>query len=338
MYQSSRPAAKILRKSEFYGKYMQQPTDAFSESLLSFCGSFPVRMGPVILASLVRRFTDVRFNWEKKTLQSFLELVCWISVTYTAYSLHHDAVFALQVGTFCGALMSICDEVVLQFVRGGARVIRNQPGGRDLLQRLGFDIPKNGKAPTNGEEIVLIKNLVFGYFGIVAIRALWENFHDVKFFALLTAMVGAAFVVTAEFFCLWLPTRRIGLTLQSRFTTIRQNWSEHFVRSMMELLGWTLATSYFYYSSQDFLRSLQLGTLVAVALCLCSGLEDLPEIVSSDENEMLAGQSDSYWQEHVKDDALMSVARGLVSVHNAFLKCGRAIEAEAMNMYENWGE
>ncbi|KAJ8550507.1 hypothetical protein ON010_g10560 [Phytophthora cinnamomi] len=100
--------------------------------------------------------------------------------------------------------MSVCDEVVLQFVRGLARVIRNQSGGGDLLQRLGFDVPKNGKAPTDGQEITLIKNLVFGYLGVVAVRSLWENFHDVKFFALLTACTGVAFVVTAEFCCLWL--------------------------------------------------------------------------------------------------------------------------------------
>ncbi|CAH0480496.1 unnamed protein product [Peronospora belbahrii] len=120
-------------------------------------------MVPQIAISLVERFTDVRFNWTTKTLQSFLEVVYWSSVTCETYSLYGDVHFSLEVCTFVGAMMSVCDEVVLQF---------------------------NGKASTDGQEISLIKNLVFGYF---------------------------AFVVKAELFSLWLPTRRAGLTLQSRF-------------------------------------------------------------------------------------------------------------------------
>lgn len=316
--QSDASTRKILETSEFYDKFMPRG-DRVSESLLQFCGSFPVRLGPIVVASLVRRFTDARFNWETKTLQSFLEVAVWASVTYAALSMsNNDWLFALQVGTFAGALMSVCDEIVLHFVRGLAHVIRNQHGGRELLEQLGFDVPKNGKAPTDGREVALIKNLVFGYLGVVGIRSLWTNFHDVKYFALLAAAAGVAFVVTAEFFCLWLPTRRIGLTLQSRFTKIAQNWSEHAARSLVELVCWASSTMYFYHTSQDFFSSLQLGTLVAVALCLSSGLDDLPDIVSSDEKSVLQnGEYYTFWQEHASGDVLMALAGGIVAAQKA---------------------
>ncbi|ETK87007.1 hypothetical protein F441_08609 [Phytophthora nicotianae CJ01A1] len=324
---------EILDNSDFYGKFMPS-TDVLSESVLQFCGSFSVRMAPLVATALVRRFTDARFNWATKTLQSFLEMVCWISVTCATYSLYGDLLFALEVGTFVGAMMSVCDEIVLQFVRGLARVIRNQPGGGDLLQRLGFDVPKNGKAPTDGQEITLIKNLVFGYLGVVAVRSLWENYHDVKFFALLTACTGVAFVVTAEFCCLWLPTRRVGLTLQSRFTKVRRNWQDHWLRSLVEILCWTMLTSYLYYSSEDFWWAFQVGTLVAVGVSLSSGLDHLADVDTYQTDKPEYG----FWEERALDDPFMALAGRLVKVQHAFEAFGRAVETEAMNMYENFGE
>ncbi|KAF4031443.1 hypothetical protein GN244_ATG16751 [Phytophthora infestans] len=333
LYPGEEGAQEILSNSDFYGKYMPT-TDILSESALQFCGSFPVRMAPLVAAALVQRFTDARFNWATKTLQSFLETVCWTSVTYATYSLYGDLLLALEVGTFVGAMMSVCDEIVLQFVRGLARVIRNQPGGGDLLQRLGFDVPKNGKAPTDGQEITLIKNLVFGYLGVVVVRSLWENYHDVKFFALLTACTGVAFVVTAEFFCLWLPTRRVGLTLQSRFTKVSRNWKDHSFRSLVEMLCWTLSTSCLYYSSEDFWWAFRVGTLVAVGVSLSSGLDHLADI---DVNHIEKPEC-GFWEERALDDPFMALAGRLVKVQHAFEAVGRAVEAEAMNMYENFGE
>lgn len=336
LYPSAASSKDILGGSDFYVRVMRE-SDALSDALLGFCGSFPVRAGPMILSALVQRFTDARFNWQNKTLQSFLELTCWLSVSCAAYSLSGDALFAIQLGTFVGAVMSVCDEIVLQFVRGLARVIRNQQGGGDLLQRLGFDVPTNGKAPTDGQEVVLIKNLLFGYLGVVVVRSLWDNMHDVKYFAALTACTGVAFVVTAEFFCLWLPTRRVGLTLQSRFTRIRENWRDHFYRSLVEVLCWTLSTAYFYQSSRHFLSALQLGTLVAVGVSLTSGLEDLPDFVSSDDPKSQRGEY-SYWEEHAGGDAFMAVAAALVKVQDVLEAAYKVVEDEAMNMYENFGE
>ncbi|KAF1334493.1 hypothetical protein FI667_g1938, partial [Globisporangium splendens] len=336
LWQSDAATRKILDQSEFFDKFMPHG-DVVSESLLQFCGSFPMRMAPIVFASLVHRFTDIRFNWETKTLQSFMEVAVWLSVTYAAFSMYNDFLFAFQVGTFVGALMSICDEMMLHFVRGLARVIRNQAGGPELLQQLGFDVPKNGKAATDGHEVSLIKNLMFGYFGVVVLRSLWDNFHDVKYFALLAAAAGVSFVVTAEFFCLWLPTRRIGLTLQSRFTKIQENWREHGFRSFAELVCWMASTLYFYYSSDDFMASLQLGTLVAVAVCLSSGLDDLPDIVSTDENGFRLGEY-TFWQDRANGDVFLMVANAIVSAQNAVVGCAQSVQREAMNMYENWGE
>ncbi|GLE05471.1 hypothetical protein PINS_up014494 [Pythium insidiosum] len=336
LYPSDEKTQKLLDQSEFFNTVMPR-SDHVSESILAFCGSFVVRMGPVVVTSLIRRFTDARFNWANKTLQSFLELSCWISVTCAAYTLYRDWVFAFQVGTIVGAIMSVCDEVVIQFVRGLARVIRNQKGGSELLQRLGFDVPVNGKAPTNGHEVELLKNLVFGYLGVVATRSIWDHYHDIKLFALMTAAVGVAFIVTAELFCLWLPTRRIGLTLQSRFTKIRQNWSEHPVRSLVELLAWTVSTTYFFHSSEDFFYSLQLGTSVAVAVCIASGLDDLPDIVTSDDDRIQSTVY-SFWQDHLSTDPFMKLASGMVGVEDVFSRAWRGIETEAIRMYENWGQ
>lgn len=324
---------ELLDDSKFYGKFMPG-ADVLFDSVLRFCGIFPVRVAPLVAASLVHRFTDARFNWTTKTLQSFLEVVCWTSVMYATYSLYDDVLLALQVGTCVGAVMSVCDEVVLHFVRGLARVIRNQPGGGDLLQRLGFDVPTNGKAPTDGQEITLIKNLVFGYLGVVAVRSLYENYDDVKFFALLTACTGVAFVVTAEFFTLWLPTRRVGLTLQSRFTKVGQNWQDHGMRSLVEIVCWTASTSYLYYTYEDFWWAFRLGTLVAVGVSLSSGLDRLPDIDSSyvEESEF------EFWEERAVADPFMALAGRLVEVQHALESLGRAMEAEAMDMYENFGE
>uniref|UniRef100_M4BX40 Uncharacterized protein n=1 Tax=Hyaloperonospora arabidopsidis (strain Emoy2) TaxID=559515 RepID=M4BX40_HYAAE len=333
LYPGSVATQKILSDSKFCCKFMSE-TDVVSDSLLRFCGSFPVRMAPLIAASLVQRFTNARFNWATKTLQSFLEVVCWTSVTYATYLLYGDVLLALEVGTFVGAMMSVCDEVVLEVVRGLARIIRNQPGGGDLLQRLGFDVPKNGKAPTDGHEITLIKNVVFGYLGVMAVRSLWENFHDVKFFALLTACTGVAFVVTAEFFSLWLPTRRVGLTLQSRFTKVGQNWLHHGIRSLVEMLCWTVSTSYLYYTTEDCWWSFRIGTLVAVGASLSSGLDHLTDVDTGciEENEY------SFWEERALDDPFMALAGRLAIVQHALKSFGRAVEATAMDMYENFAE
>ncbi|TDH73107.1 hypothetical protein CCR75_007069 [Bremia lactucae] len=317
----------------FYCKLIPN-TDAVSEFMIYFCGSFPVRMAPLVVEALVQRFTNMRFNWATKTLQSFLEMVCWTSVTYATYSLYNDLLLALEVGTFVGAMMSVCDEIMLQLVRGLARVIRNQPGGGDLLQRIGFDVPKNGKAPTDGQEISLIKNLVFGYLGVVAIRSWWDNFNDVKYFALLTVCTGVAFVIIAEFFCLWLPTRRVGLTLQSRFTKVRQNWHENSVRSFLEMLCWTLSTIYMYYQLQDFWWAFQVGTLFAVGVSLCSGLDHLADIDTNLTDKPEYG----VWEEHVLDDPYMTLAGRLIMIQQAVEAFGRVVEAEAINMYENFGE
>lgn len=310
---------KILEGSAFAARHMPPAGDRASEALLAFCGSSLVRVGPLVAAALVRRFTtDVRFNWRTKTLQSFLEVAVWASVTLAAASIYRDDwLFALEVGTFAGALMSVCDEVVLLALRGVARAIRNQHGGRELLERVGFDVPATGKAPTDGRELALLKTLVFGSLGVAGLRALWANFHDVKHFALLAAAAGAAFVVTAEFFCLWLPTRRVGLTLQSRFTQIPANWREHPVRSGVELACWGVSTLCFYHRSADFVASLRLGTLVAVALCLSAGLDDLPDIVSSDEHSNAASYC-AFWEERATSgDAFLAVAGALVAAQEA---------------------
>ncbi|TYZ67616.1 hypothetical protein PybrP1_007152 [[Pythium] brassicae (nom. inval.)] len=312
---------RLLDNSAFFAAHMPAAGDRASEALLAFCGSFPVRVGPLVAAALVRRFTtDVRFNWRTKTLQSFLEVAVWAGVTLATASLYRDDwLFAVEVGTFAGALMSVCDEVVLLALRGLARAIRNQHGGRELLEKLGFDVPASGKAPTDGRELALLKTLVFGYLGVVGIRALWANLHDAQAFALLAAAAGAAFVATAEFFCLWLPTRRVGLTLQSRFTTVRANWREHPVRSGVELACWAASTLCFYARSGDFVASLRLGTLVAVALCLSAGLDELPDIVSSDERSDAATPC-AFWEARVDGDAYLSLAGALVAAQEAVTK------------------
>lgn len=303
-----RGARKILHRSEFYQNHMPPPSDGFSDSVLKISGSLLVRLVPMLVATLVRRITDCRFNWENKTLQSMLELSCIISVTCAVYSLYHDWLFALEFGTFVGALVTVCDEVLRQFVVTLVRFTRNQNGGTELLLKLGFDIPKNGKAPTSGDEIELCKNVVFGFLGLVAIRSLWEHLHDVTTFTLLTALVGAMFVLTAEFFCLWLPTRRIGLTLQSRFTRIRQNWEDHYYRSFFELTVWIMSTVSLFHTSQDFYWSLRVGTMIAVVGCLISGLEELPDVDTAEED--VNGMS--YWQDHQTTDPFLAMSEGLV--------------------------
>lgn len=319
---SSENTRQLLARSAFFAAHMPTGRDRASEALLAFCGSVPVRVGPLVAAALVRRFTtDVHFNWRTKTLQSFLEVAVWAGVTLATASLYRgDWLFAIEVGTFAGALMSVCDEVVLLALRGLARTIRNQPGGRELLEKLGFDVPASGKAPTDGRELALLKTLVFGYLGVVGLRALGPHVvPDATSLALLAAAAGAAFVATAEFFCLWLPTRRVGLTLQSRFTTVGANWRAHPVRSGVELAAWAVSTLWFYAHSADFVASLRLGTLVAVTLCLSAGLDDLPDIVSSDERTDASSYT-AFWEARAGGDAFLTLAGALVAAQDATMK------------------
>ncbi|KAJ8524222.1 hypothetical protein ON010_g16896 [Phytophthora cinnamomi] len=101
----------------------------------------------------------------------------WCNPSWLGQRRVRHPLVALEVGTFVSAVMSAYDEIVLKFVRGVARVVRNQPGGEELLEWLTFGVPKNGKAPTDDWEIKLIKNLVFINLCAVEVRLLWKNFH-----------------------------------------------------------------------------------------------------------------------------------------------------------------
>jgi hypothetical protein len=314
LHPASKGVTEILKSSKFARENIPQ-SDVFSENLSNFCNSFAIQLIPITMDSLVRRVTDVKFNWQTKTLQSFLELLCWSSITYATYQYYNDLIFALEIGTFFGAIMSVCDEVVLQFLRGLARVIRNQNGGAQMLQNLGFDAPEFGeKAASDGQEVSLLKNVVFGYLSVLGIRWLWENIHDMQAFALLTLSVCISFVVIAEFFCLWLPTRCLGLTLQQRWTQVPSNWENHPWRSLMEVSCWIISTFYFYTISNCFMSSFQLGTLVAIAACLSSGLEPLP--LSNETSDGL-DSTDGYFQEQATHaDVFMDVAAIAVMVED----------------------
>ncbi|KUF89061.1 hypothetical protein AM587_10014860 [Phytophthora nicotianae] len=74
----------------------------------------------------------------------------------------------------------------------------------------------------------------------------------------------------------------------------------------------------------DELLVLQLGGLLV-------GLPDV-DTYQTDKPEY------GFWEERALDDPFMALAGRLVKVQHAFEAFGRAVETEAMNMYENFGE
>ncbi|KDO25224.1 hypothetical protein SPRG_09473 [Saprolegnia parasitica CBS 223.65] len=264
----------IMDNSAFLADWIP---DVPKDPTLAFTSSLPVQVTVQVASSLVRRVTYCRFNWKTETLRSFLEVLSWTSVTGVAYSLHRDWLWAAQIGFLFGLVMSICDEVCITGARLLLHRIVAHPDARLLLQRAGFDVATHKRPSSAGnDEAVAIKNVVFGAMALETVHQLYlSTSENIQSFAILTATMGVAYVLMGEVFCLWLPTRRLGLTVQARWTRIPKNWQVHFQRSLLEVTCWVACLSYVYSTTASLYSTVGWSSLLGSALCILGGLDPL---------------------------------------------------------------
>ncbi|RLN60284.1 hypothetical protein BBP00_00006075 [Phytophthora kernoviae] len=69
----------------------------------------PTRWAGVILQD---RFINVKYNWRKYPVRSFVEFGCFLGVIYGSHAIYHDLIVAVQVGTLSGMLVTLGGEQV----------------------------------------------------------------------------------------------------------------------------------------------------------------------------------------------------------------------------------
>ncbi|CAK4085931.1 unnamed protein product [Aphanomyces euteiches] len=271
----------ILDDSEFFTTWMGKPS-MMNDLCMFLAANQGVQTAVHVVSSLIGRWTCWKANWETETLRSFLEVLVWTSVTAVAYSIHRDALWAAQIGLTVGIAMSICDEVFVAGARSLLESIEQLPNGAALLRKWGFDVrssvDKDAKTvtTTSSQDVQLIKNVVFGALALEAIRHVYlSSTQDVQHFSAVTTAMGVAFVVIGELFCLWLPTRQLGLTVQSRWTNISENWQNHFVRSLVEVTCWLLCLLYVYATTASIGNAVLWSSVLGVGFCIIGGLDPL---------------------------------------------------------------
>ncbi|RHY32808.1 hypothetical protein DYB32_002228 [Aphanomyces invadans] len=309
----------ILSQSTFFHSWMRHPNVA-SQFYLDLAGNPAVQVGVHVVSSLVRRWTCWQLNWKTETLRSFLEVLVWTSVTAVAYSIHHDVLWAAQIGFSVGLAMSICDEVFVAGAKSAFHWIQQDPHGALLLQRWGFEVATSaphsvdkGMAvkPASSDDVLLIKNVIFGALALECLRHVYLNTtHDIKQFAMLATAMGVAFVMVGELFCLWLPTRRLGLTVQSRWTNVPQNWNAHFRRSVFEVTCWVASLVYVYSTTASVVHAVGWSSILGVGLCIAGGLDPLTTCPSCTDDDIMS----SYWSKWAGGSGWMDCASALLSL------------------------
>jgi hypothetical protein len=273
----------ILNDSDHVTQWLP-PIGCSNDAIMELSARQPVQVCVSMVSTLIRRVTYCRFNWETETLRSFLEVLTWTSVTAVTYSIHSDWLWAVQMGFSVGLVMSVCDEVCFTGARSLYQWIMTQhPSGVEFLYQCGFDValPRSAKRyksniiTCSSDDISLIKTVVFGALSLESLRHVYlASTQDVQRFALLSTVMGVAFVIMGELFCLWLPTRRLGLTVQSRWTKIPLNWRAHFTRSLFEVSCWTLCLLYVYWSTASIGTAILWSSLLGILLCLVNGIDE----------------------------------------------------------------
>ncbi|TMW60815.1 hypothetical protein Poli38472_000857 [Pythium oligandrum] len=202
-------------------------------------------------------------TWNHDRLRYFLEVCSWMASVWCSYAVFHSLLFSILGGAlaavglavfsdFCAAYIRVVKERMNKHRRQALKQVAWVKGGLSYLC-VGYVITGNWRnlyGFLSGErgELQSIEDLVFGY--------------------LLITLVGVSLIVASELLLLYEPTRNAGITLQSRIVDARRNWEERTWRSMLESTAVFGTTMVSYHVTQDILTSLQLGTLVGVALIL----------------------------------------------------------------------
>ncbi|OQR87038.1 hypothetical protein ACHHYP_09600 [Achlya hypogyna] len=301
----------IVNDSDFFANWIPDMT---KDALLQFTSSLPVLATAQVASSLVRRITYCRFNWKTETLRSFLEVLSWMSVTAVAYGLHHDWLWAAQIGFLFGLVMSVCDEVCLTGTRFLLHRLVAHPNARAALHSAGFDVSTHKRpSGSSSDEVALIKNVVFGAMALETVHQLYlSTSENIQSFALLTATMGVAFVLMGELFCLWLPTRRLGFTVQARWTRIPENWTSHFTRSVVEVSAWVACLAYVYSTTASIYATVGWSSLLGSALCVVNGLEPLDSAEAANDDDL-----SPYWAAWGSNHWVVTLASAAVALHSS---------------------
>ncbi|GLD91890.1 hypothetical protein PINS_up000423 [Pythium insidiosum] len=205
------------------------------------------------------------FVWRRDKLRFFMEVCSWMASVWYSYTTFHSEVLSICGGAVTATALAIFSDVAAAYLR---------------YREAQFS--KDKKAPS--EQVAWLK-VGFSYIGVgYVITGNWRNLcwflsgeqaefrsiEDLVFSYLLITLVGVSLIVASELLLLYEPTRRAGITLQSRIVDARANWERRTLRSLGEATSVFATTVISYHWTQDVLTSLQLGTITGVVIILSS--------------------------------------------------------------------
>lgn len=289
---------EVLASSEYYTKYLASGMGHSHHAMGEFfMASAQTWTRSNVGASLVDRLTipGIEWNWKTQTLRSFLELLCFITVTSASYQAYSNILLALQIGTLLSTCMCLCDDAVLSLLR-------------DMTNHVLFAATlNNSDYDTVEQPLVPFKTIVFGFVGWTLILSILNQHSgphpdsgvptsDTLLTCVITMTVGVVCFSAAEVFCLWWPTRRFGLTVQNRWLKMRTNWANWPRRSSLESITWTVCCGVFWVSCYrgelSLVQTLYWCMVVGMGISIIGGLDE-------DDDPVKAFK----WRQSLSDDA-----------------------------------
>ncbi|KAF4322812.1 hypothetical protein BBO99_00003823 [Phytophthora kernoviae] len=246
----------------------------------------PTRWAGVILQD---RFINVKYNWRKYPVRSFVEFGCFLGVIYGSHAIYHDLIVAVQVGTLSGMLVTLGGEQV----RTCARAL-------PLNEEVKLEVEKTQILPLPVMSLL-------GLVGAVAFNIIYTHLRRIEVAFVLATTSGVIFALVGDMFVIWKPTRKVGVILQERLLYFKSNFSSHTRRSWMEVGslcgGWYL--SYVFLWPRDLLIAVQFGTFVGIVACVCGELT--MEYVAKAERQLMAGMSARLALDSQKDSTFLNL-------------------------------
>ncbi|KAH9162553.1 hypothetical protein LEN26_000881 [Aphanomyces euteiches] len=187
-------------------------------------------------------------------LGTFLETCTWLALVVGTYGASQNPFVAVILGGISGLWVAATGDFLLAYIRVQSAVIK------DEAQPLWLKYT--------------VTTVCLGYIVVGLVRLFYNflvdnNVESMVLQYLLSILVGVSLVVLSEVLLLYSPTRYAGVILQSRVVHAKTNWSSHPLRSLVELAFVFAATVVLYDYLDDFVVSLQAGTLASTIFILC---------------------------------------------------------------------
>lgn len=200
----------------------------------------PTRKAGLILQN---RIVAAKVNWQNRPIRSFVELGCWLGMTYGTYAVTKNLAMALQWGSFVAIAVTLIGESCIK-----PQYAQTEP------------------APPRTKYLPFI--VLLGYAGTGTFTWIFDHMRSIEVAIILAIVAGVVFLGIADLLVLWKPTRESGIILQERFLKIRHNWSYHPLRSFIELGVWLGVTYGTYAVYRNFTVAVQLGTMSGMMVTL----------------------------------------------------------------------